>query len=253
MKSPTKLTVTVLKVEDRRYGLSKFRVVPLTIYWDRVTVTLSTPVNRAEVGSKLEINIAAIYELDGTPFDGSYQLVGSPKCTEAGDVRLTVSQVVPGKRGITEFKSNELLVRCDIIDRSLRFEGTIFGFAKAILTMKYRSDNSPVEGKVMMNGKPPEGSSGTYTIEEPFYGFLYNVKASVKVNGFEPFEVEGSFIHMGNSLAYAGIMGAASLTAIRAVKSKRKKTLEEEVFMEEKLPETIPAVAIAEEKPSFNR
>jgi hypothetical protein len=58
---------------------------------------------------------------------------------------------------------------------------------------------------------------------------------------------------MGNSLAYAGIMGAASLTAIRAVKSKRKKTLEEEVLMEEKLPETIPAVAIAEEKPSFNR
>ena len=253
MKSPTKLTVTVLKVEDRRYGLSKFRVVPLTIYWDRVTVTLSAPVNRAEVGSELEINLAAIYELDGTPFDGSYQLVGSPKCTEAGDVRLTVSQVVPGKRGITEFKSNELLVRCDIIDRSLRFEGTIFGFAKAILTMKYRSDNSPVEGKVMMNGKPPEGSSGTYTIEEPFYGFLYNVKASVKVNGFEPLEVEGSFVHMGNSLAYAGIIGAASLTAIRAVKSKRKKTLEEEVFMEEKLPETIPAVAIAEEKPSFNR
>ena len=248
MNSPTELTITVLKIEDRRYGLSKFKVEPLTIYWDRVTIMLGGPANRAEVGSKLEINVAAMYELDGTLFDGSYQLNGSPMCTEVGDVRLSVSHVVPGKRGITEFRSNELVVRCDIIDKSLRFEGTTFGFAKTILAMKYRSDNSPVDGKVMINGRASEGSLGTYVIEEPFYGFLYDAKASVKVNGFEPFEVESSFVHVGNSLAYAGIMGAASLTAIRVIKSRRRKTLEEEVFMEEKLPETIPVAVITDEK-----
>ncbi len=253
MKSPTKLTVAVLKVEDKRYGLTKFRVEPLTIYWDRVTITLLAPVNRAEVGSKLEIALAAVYELDGTPFDGSYQLSGSPQCTEVGDLRIAVNQIVPGKRGITEFKSNELVVRCDIIDKSLRFEGFTFGFAKAILTMKYRSDNSPVEGKVMINGKLSEGGPGTYFVEEPFYGFLYDMQSIVKVNGFETFEVMGSFIHMGNSLAYAGIVGTASLTAVKVVKSKKKKTLEEEVFMEEEPPETLSDGAIAQEKPSYNR
>jgi len=253
MKSPAKLTVTVLKVEDRRYGLTKFSAEPLTIYWDRVTITLSAPVNRAEVGSKLEINLAAFYELDGTPFDGNYHLSGSPKCTEVGDLRMTASQIVPGKRGITEFKSNELVVRCDVIDKSLRFEGATFGFAKAILTMRYRSDNSPVEGQVIINGKLAEGSSGTYIIEEPFYGFHYDVKATVQVGGFEPFETVGSFVHMGNSLTYAGVVGIASLTVVRVVKLKRKKVYEEEVLMEEELPTTMPAVAVSQEKPLYTQ
>ena len=236
MDQPGMITVEVKEIIDEQYNLTAFKSNSLTLKWDRVSVTLSSKLNRIEVGKPIPVNITARYELDWTTFDGKVELQPNLLCREVGDVTIKVNRIIPGARNITVFKSNTISVRCDLIESSLKFEGTVFGYAKTILKLNYKSDGEPVEGEVFINGKKIQGS-GTYILEEPFFGVIYDVKATAYVAGFNEVITEYSSIHTGNTLTYAGCIIAAAYAIIRFRGKLRLRRLQIE-----EVPEELPTV-----------
>ena len=240
--TPKELNVTVVKVVDELYGLEKFASNTLTLAWDRVSITLSTEFNRYEVGSSVPIKVVAYYELDGAPFDGTVNLSPKPECKEIGNLTVSVGSLIPGKRGITAFTANKVSVKCDLIQSSITFDGTVFGYAKTILNLKYKSDGRPVNGKVLINNKSVSGM-GKYVLEEPFYGLVYHAKGIAKVPGFRELVVESTNIHVGNSLAYCAV---ASFSVYLVIKILRKLRMRRQVSTEEELEELYPEEEIIE-------
>jgi hypothetical protein len=247
---PKKVTVEVVGVVDKRYNLTAFKSNAVTLRWDRVSVALSSKLQRVEVGKTVPVDVTAYYELDWTPFDGKVELQPSPLCREVGDITIRVGQITPGKRGITVFNSNIIGVRCDLIEYSLKFDGTVLGYAKTVFKLSYKSDGEPVEGKVFINGKNVPGV-GAYVLEEPFYGIFYNVKATADVAGFNQITVESSSVHVGNTLAYAAGATTLAYAVLRLrgkVRSRRPwvEEVPEEVPVEEQIPEMLEREYAAE-------
>ncbi len=211
---PKIITLEVAGIVDKQYNLTVFKSNTVTLKWDRVLVTLSSGFQRVEVGKTVPVNITARYELDWTPFDGKIELQSNPLCREIGDITIKVGRVTSGKRNITLFNSNTISVRCDLIEYSLKFEGIVFGYAKTTFKLNYKSDGKPVEGGVVINGKSVLGT-GTYILEEPFYGIIYNMKATADVAGFNEVIAEYSSIHVGNTLTYTACAVASIYMIIR--------------------------------------
>jgi len=231
---PRVITLEVVGIVDKRYNLTVFKSNTVTLRWDRVLVTLSSSLQRVEVGKTVPVNITAHYELDWAPFDGKVELQSNPLCREVGDITIRVGRITSGKRNITVFNSNTISVRCDLIEYSLQFEGVVFGYAKTTFKLNYKSDGKPVEGKVLINGKNVLGT-GTYVLEEPFYGIVYNVKATADVAGFNEVIAEYSSVHVGNTLTYAACTIASAYTIIRfrgKIRFRRPRV--------EEIPEEVP-------------
>jgi len=232
---PGVVTLKVTGIIDKRYNLTAFKSNAITLRWDRVLVALSSKLQRIEVGKTVPVNITAYYELDWMPFDGKVELQSNPLCREIGDITIKVGRITSGKRNIIVFNSNTISARCDLIEYSLKFESMVFGYAKTTLKLNYKSDGKPVEGKVLINGKNVLGA-GTYILEEPFYGVVYNVKATADVAGFNEVIAEYSSVHIGNTLTYAACIIGSGYTIIRfrgKIRLRRPQV--------EEIPEELPA------------
>ncbi|MBS7631452.1 hypothetical protein KEJ47_07765 [Candidatus Bathyarchaeota archaeon] len=83
-----------------------------SIIWDRVNVTLSITRNRIDINSKPELTWSAIYEYDGSPFQGEVNIKtisGQTSVpTQVGIGSFTVESIKDEKYGLTSFTSNQV-------------------------------------------------------------------------------------------------------------------------------------------------
>jgi len=227
--------VEVVSIKDELYGITKFVAKPLLIHWDKVSITLRSDFERYALGSNIPIQISAFYESDGRSFNGSVILKPKqPRCSSVGRLKISVNSISPDKRGITACDANELLIICDLIDYFVTFDGTTFGYAKLSISLRYRSDGKPVDGKVLVNGKQILGKNGLYLVDEPFYGLIYKASLRIDVPGFETQELEVSKFHVVNALTYSGAVAITGYAVIKLVEQlRRKKSQVEEGYSEE--------------------
>jgi len=235
LNSPGQVKVEVVSIKDELYDITKFVAKPLLIHWDRVSITLRSGFERYALGSNIPIQINAFYESDGRPFNGSVILKPKqPRCSSIGRLKISVNSVSPDKRGITSYDANELSIVCDLIDYFVNFDAATFGYAKLSISLRYRSDGNPVDGKVSVNGKQILGKNGLYLVDEPFYGLIYKASVRIDVPGFETRELEVSKFHVVNALTYSGAIAITGYTVIKLVERlRRKKPKAEEGYSEE--------------------
>jgi M6 family metalloprotease-like protein len=144
----------VTSVRGGSYDLTTLAPSPsVKVVWDRVRVTLSTPVNRVSVGSEAPIEVQAYYEYDNVPFKGKVNLNGPTKRNEAGTFEYTVSSIEDRAYGLTAFVSNRVTITFDRPIANIEVSNPSPGTARVEVRIGYEASGEPVEGlQVSING-----------------------------------------------------------------------------------------------------
>ncbi|MDW8044681.1 MAG: hypothetical protein RMJ31_02775 [Nitrososphaerota archaeon] len=218
----TKLNVglynyTVSKIIDNKYGLKTFRSNVISVIFDTVNVTLSS-VERIEVGRNANIVWSAHYLYDGKPFNGTITLNDESMKTQIGRYQYTVKSIVDRSYGLTSFKSNVIHITFDRLQIEYRLQSFFPGSLKVVVTLKYQSDDAPVErASVTVNGiEARESSKGLYEVDlttwNPVQGITIMAKVSEPMTNqtlFSPLVIDVTAYHLGNILS--GVIAQVTL------------------------------------------
>lgn len=98
----------VASITDPAYGLTKFTTNEVYVIFDKVTVTLSAIDDTIEVGSTASITQTAVYQYDGTDFDGTKTLNDTSTKSTVGTYYYTTKSISGDTHGITVFESNTI-------------------------------------------------------------------------------------------------------------------------------------------------
>lgn len=98
----------VALITDPVYGLAKFTTNEVYVIFDKVTVTLSAVDGTIEVGSTATVTQTAVYQYDGTDFDGTITLNDTLTKSTVGTYYYTTQSISGDTHGITEFESNTI-------------------------------------------------------------------------------------------------------------------------------------------------
>ncbi|MFQ5711347.1 MAG: DUF3131 domain-containing protein [Candidatus Geothermarchaeales archaeon] len=101
---------TTKDINDYNYGLTAFTSNTIQVIFDRVSINLSVPDPRINVGETATIDVNAVYEYDGTIFDGEVVLNDTLTKNTAGRYGYTVQSISGDAHGITIFESNAISV-----------------------------------------------------------------------------------------------------------------------------------------------
>jgi len=94
---------------DTTYALATITgSVTQSIIWDKVTVTLSAVDDTVEVGSTASVTQTAVYQYDGTDFDGTITLNDTLTKSTVGTYYYTTQSISGDTYGITKFESNTI-------------------------------------------------------------------------------------------------------------------------------------------------
>jgi len=98
----------VASISDPTYELTAFTTNEVSVIFDKVTVTLSAVDDTVEVGSTASVTQTAVYQYDGTDFDGTITLNGTLTKSTVGTYYYTTQSISGDTYGITEFESNTI-------------------------------------------------------------------------------------------------------------------------------------------------
>jgi len=169
---------SVLSVNDHLYGLTSFEANTVYVIFDRVNITLSTDKGRVDVGTSAPINIYAVYEYDGTVFQGEVLLNDSLTHIDVGIFTYSVKGIKDTRYGLTVYTSNTVSVIFDQVIIELRPKYSRVEVGEEVeldINSYYAYDGEPFEGTVYLNMPLRQSSVGLYTytvesIEDELYG-----------------------------------------------------------------------------------
>lgn len=135
-------------------GVSTYNqsVSPSSIIWDKVSIQLSSPRERTNIGTSADIDYTGRYEYDNTYYQGSVTLNNSIIQDEIGAYFFSVERISDPKYGLTEFTSNsvnvifdEIIIELSIVDDWINVGQPLdvgwSGF--------YASDQTPFNGQIV--------------------------------------------------------------------------------------------------------
>jgi len=183
------VTYRVSRINDKLYGLKTFKANDVQVIFDKVIVTLSSSLNRIDVGSVAPIDIDARYAFDSTPFVGRVYLSADSRQNRVGLYRYFVTRIEDELYGLNAFETNEVQIIFDtvIIELESINERVEVGKRANISYKAYYSyDNSPFEGEIILNNDPVSYDVGpvTYSVSriiDSRYGLKSFSSNSVKV------------------------------------------------------------------------
>ena len=100
----------VASITDPAYGLTKFATNEVDVIFDKATITLSAVEDTIEVGSTASVTQTAVYQYDGTDFDGTITLNDTLTKSTVETYYYTTQSISGDTHGITEFESNTVAV-----------------------------------------------------------------------------------------------------------------------------------------------
>lgn len=100
----------VASITDPAYGLTKFTTNEVDVIFDKATITLSAVKDTIEVGSTASVTQTAVYQYDGTDFDGTITLNDTLTKSTVETYYYTTQSISGDTHGITEFESNTVAV-----------------------------------------------------------------------------------------------------------------------------------------------
>jgi hypothetical protein len=218
----------VSQISDRLYGLKTFEANEAQVIFDKVIVTLSSDLKRIDVGSEAPINIDARYAFDSTPFVGKVYLSANKRQDSVGLYRYFVTRLEDELHGLNAFETNEVQIIFDTVIIELESINERVEVGKRVnISYKayYSYDNSPFEGKVILNNDLVSYDIGpiTYSVSKiidskfGLKSFSSNsvkvifdkIRTLLEVNAIIPFTVKATlraYYESDNSPAASGIL-----------------------------------------------
>ena len=97
-------------ISDAIHGLTTFTTNDVNVIFDKVTITLSVEEDTIEVDNSASITWTAIYQYDGTNFDGTITLNDTSTKSTSGTYHYTTESISGDTHGITTFESNTIAI-----------------------------------------------------------------------------------------------------------------------------------------------
>jgi len=97
-------------ISDAIHGLTTFTTNDVNVIFDKVTITLSVEEDTIEVDNSASITWTAIYQYDGTNFDGTITLNDTSTKSTSGTYHYTTESISGDTYGITTFESNTIAI-----------------------------------------------------------------------------------------------------------------------------------------------
>jgi hypothetical protein len=124
------------------------------VIWDQVALEVESPSERVILGTKSSPEVNAYYSYDHKPFTGSYRL-DKEFSSDLGSETYKVIEVTDNLYGLRGFTCSEGTYYFDSVEVEHTENQLIPGMVQVTLTLRYRTDGSPVNGaEVVVNGEP---------------------------------------------------------------------------------------------------
>jgi chitodextrinase len=156
---------TCESITDDEYGLTRFTANNVSIVYDKVSVTLE-PINaRSSLDQPASISVSAIYQYDGSSYDGVVALNDTQVKSVVGVYGYMVEIIDNDTFGITEYQTNAIQILFDRVDLQLSVEYDrlpVGDRANITWVGTYESDNAEFTGSITFNNTLTQSTVGTY-------------------------------------------------------------------------------------------
>jgi hypothetical protein len=153
MDSVGDFTFEVTSVEPGGYGITSVSYNKCKVIWDQVALEVESPSERVILGTKNSPEVNAHYAYDHEPFTGSYRL-NKEFSSDLGSETYRVIEVTDNLYGLRGFTCSEGTYYFDSVEVEHTENQFIPGMVQITLTLRYRTDGSPVNGAdVVVNGE----------------------------------------------------------------------------------------------------
>ncbi|MHA1939420.1 MAG: hypothetical protein ACW97O_14510, partial [Candidatus Thorarchaeota archaeon] len=188
-----RLVFAVDSITDSFFGLSEFSAgSPPAIIWDSLTVTISIADNRINIGSSASLDVSAVYDYDGTDYDGTLNLNNTqfiyPTAQKQGYTVLDATG--DDSWGITVIGTNDeadciwdslTVTIIDPVDQRIDIDANASGI---VVTATYDYDGTSYQGTFVLNNTDFEYTTAQrqgYTVQSALGDDAYGI-TEISVN-----------------------------------------------------------------------
>jgi hypothetical protein len=144
----------VTGVEPGEHGITSVSYNKCNVIWDQVALEVESPLERVILGTKSSPEVNAYYSYDHESFTGSYRM-DKEFSSDLGSETYRVIEVTDNLYGLRGFTCSEGTYYFDSVEVEHTENQLIPGMVQVTLTLRYRTDGSPVNGAdVVVNGEP---------------------------------------------------------------------------------------------------
>jgi hypothetical protein len=218
MDSVGDFTFLVEEVEPDSRGITSFTFNECTAVWDEVVLLLESPAQRVIVGTQTEPRVDAYYAYDHEPFEGTYRL-NREFSSALGSATYRVASIRDDLYGLSGFTCSEGTYYFDTVKVERTENQLIPGMVQVTLTVRYETDNSPVDSaQVVVNGLPCSyQGNGVYTASLTNLLPMTDIESVVSVNDAVVEQAKAQTYMVGNM----AVMALALLAVIFGVNGLR--------------------------------
>jgi hypothetical protein len=218
MDSVGDFTFLVEEVEPDSRGITSFTFNECTAVWDEVVLLLESPAQRVIVGTQTEPRVDAYYAYDHEPFEGTYRL-NREFSSALGSATYRVASIRDDLYGLSGFTCSEGTYYFDTVKVERAENQLIPGMVQVTLTVRYETDNSPVDSaQVVVNGLPCSyQGNGVYTASLTNLLPMTDIESVVSVNDAVVEQAKAQTYMVGNM----AVMALALLAVIFGVNGLR--------------------------------
>ena len=192
-------TFLVEWVEPDERGITNFTFNACRAVWDQVVLDVESPGERVIVGTQTEPEVNAYYAYDHEPFSGTYRL-DKEFSSSLGSATYRVTSITDSLHGLSGFTGSEGTYYFDSVKVEHAENQMIPGMVQVTLTVRYETDNSPVDGaQVLVNGSPcAYQGNGVYTASLTNLLPMTDLESTVQVNDTVVEQVKATKPMLGN-------------------------------------------------------
>lgn len=192
-------TFEVTGVEPGQHGITSVSYNKCKVIWDQVALDVDSPSERVILGTKSSPEVNAYYSYDHEPFTGSYRL-DKEFSSELGSETYRVIEVTDNLYGLKGFTCSEGTYYFDSVEVEHTENQLIPGMVQVTLTVRYETDNSPVDGaQVVVNGLPCSyQGNGVYTASLTNLLPTTDIESVVQVNDAVVEQAKATTYMVGN-------------------------------------------------------
>jgi len=206
----------VTSVEPGGYGITSVSYNACKVIWDQVAIEVESPTERVILGTKSSPEVNAYYAYDHEPFTGSYRL-DKEFSSDLGSETYRVIEVTDNLYGLRGFTCSEGTYYFDSVEVEHAENQFIPGMVQITLTLRYRTDGSPVNGAdVVVNGEScTYKGNGVYSASLTSLLPMTSLESLVRVDDHVVEQIEATTPMVGNIAVIAMVLLVVILVLFR--------------------------------------
>ncbi|MFH2112715.1 MAG: hypothetical protein ABIJ47_15820 [Candidatus Bathyarchaeota archaeon] len=174
----------VVEVGPNPHNITSVSFNECKVVWDQVAVKVKSPTERVVLGTMTGPDVEAYYVYDQKPFQGTYRL-DKEFSAAPGSETYRVTGITDPLYGLRGFTCQEGTYYFDTVKVEHRENQLIPGMIQVTLSLRYGTDNAPVEDAgVAVNGAPcTYQGGGVYTASLTSLQPMTSLQSLIQVDG----------------------------------------------------------------------